>query len=508
MRALAASLLLLSSAEAFQSLPDASARTLLRRRGPTTGRSAVAAPPAPPAQPSGNRAVGPAGRVGKLVKRIAGDGIARANPQLAHWTSSHLLAAPSQRLLAGVSADQRAADRITVAGGLVNVALTIGKLAAGVWGRSAAMVSDAAHSASDLASDVVTLVAMRAARVPADADHPYGHGRFETIGALVVGGMLFTTGVGAALHALDHGLGHAHGLGQAPGVIALAAAAVSIVAKELLYRATARVGRRLRSPVLEANAWHHRSDAFSSVVALLGIALARVGASGPLAAADALAGLGVAAMLGATGAKVAAGALQELSDAVDHQDLSDLETSLVNLEGVERVASLRGRAVAGALRVDVDLVAAAPDLSTTASFQLAERARVALMSNDDDDEDDHSHGHGHSHGHSHGSARVVDANVRVVPAGKTCPVVAALPSPAYLEHLVVSTLSKHNGPAVRSARAHYVDGFTTALDVVLEAPESGTLDDLRAAAADATGAIDDALRPRLASVRNLWWAVE
>lgn len=83
MRALAASLLLLSSAEAFQSLPDASARTLLRRRGPTTGRSAVAAPPAPPAQPSGNRAVGPAGRVGKLVKRIAGDGIARANPQLA-----------------------------------------------------------------------------------------------------------------------------------------------------------------------------------------------------------------------------------------------------------------------------------------------------------------------------------------------------------------------------------------------------------------------------------------
>ena len=121
-----------------------------------------------------------------------------ASPGLADWTSAHLLAAPSQRLLAGVSADRAAADRITVVGGLVNVGLTVAKLAAGVVGHSAALISDAAHSASDLASDVVTFVAMRAARLPADDDHPYGHARFETIGALVVGAMLVAAGAGAA----------------------------------------------------------------------------------------------------------------------------------------------------------------------------------------------------------------------------------------------------------------------------------------------------------------------
>ncbi len=241
--------------------------------------------------------------------KIPGHVAGRLNPALADWTSSHLLASPTQKILAGVSADQKAADRITVVGGLVNVLLTFGKLAAGIYGRSAAMISDAAHSASDLASDVVTLVAMRAARLPADEDHPYGHGRFETVGALVVGGMLVAAGAGAASHALDAGV-HAHGaLGLKPGKIALVAALVSIVAKEGLFRATARVGKRLRSPVLEANAWHHRSDALSSVVALVGIAAARCSLK-IFRHADAAAGLAVAAMLAATGFQITAGALQ------------------------------------------------------------------------------------------------------------------------------------------------------------------------------------------------------
>eukprot|EP00629_Pelagomonadales_sp_RCC1024_P018023 CAMPEP_0119278910 /NCGR_PEP_ID=MMETSP1329-20130426/19910_1 /TAXON_ID=114041 /ORGANISM="Genus nov. species nov., Strain RCC1024" /LENGTH=145 /DNA_ID=CAMNT_0007279439 /DNA_START=131 /DNA_END=565 /DNA_ORIENTATION=- len=98
------------------------------------------------------------------LRRAPGDVAWRLTPGLAHWTSAHLLSSPSQKILAGVSADQKAADRITVVGGLVNVFLTLAKLAAGILGNSAAMISDAAHSASDLASDVVTLVAMRASR--------------------------------------------------------------------------------------------------------------------------------------------------------------------------------------------------------------------------------------------------------------------------------------------------------------------------------------------------------
>ena len=140
-------------------------------------------------------------------------------------------------------------------------------------------------------------------------------------------------------HALHMG-GHAHHH-LAPGKIALAAALLSVVAKELLFRATARVGRRLKSPVLEANAWHHRSDALSSVVALLGVAAARL-PGGAFASADALAGLAVACMLGWTGARISLGALKELSDAVDHGDLDGLRFRALNVPGVASVASMRG----------------------------------------------------------------------------------------------------------------------------------------------------------------------
>ena len=139
---------------------------------------------------------------------------------------------------------------------------------------------------------------------------------------------------------------HAHGaLGLKPGKIALVAALVSIVAKEGLFRATARVGKRLRSPVLEANAWHHRSDALSSVVALVGIAAARCSLK-IFRHADAAAGLAVAAMLAATGFQITAGALQELSDAVDQDALERLRFAVLAVPGVAQVASLRGRSIA------------------------------------------------------------------------------------------------------------------------------------------------------------------
>ena len=435
-----------------------------------------------------------------------------ASPGLADWTSAHLLAAPSQRLLAGVSADRAAADRITVVGGLVNVGLTVAKLAAGVVGHSAALISDAAHSASDLASDVVTFVAMRAARLPADDDHPYGHARFETIGALVVGAMLVAAGAGAAGHALHVG-GHAHHH-LAPGKIALAAALLSVVAKELLFRATARVGRRLKSPVLEANAWHHRSDALSSVVALLGVAAARL-PGGAFASADALAGLAVAFMLGWTGARIALGALKELSDAVDHGDLDGLRFRALNVPGVASVASMRGVAVAGALRVDVDVVSDAEELSSSAANQLAEQTRVALLATDDGDDDDgRAHAHGHSHGHSHahdreGPPRVAEATVRVVPAEKTCPVVASLPTQATLDGAVAAALERRGDVKLKKTQVHYVDGLKTELDVFLAATTASgdRVADLRAAARAVAVDLDAALEPR-ATVQNVYWTLD
>lgn len=161
---------------------------------------------------------------------------------------------------------------VTLAGSAVNAVLTIFKIAAGIAGHSAAMIADGVHSLSDLLSDIVVLVFVRISDKGCDKDHEYGHGKFETFATLiislmllVVGGNLMSSGVGSIRRILG---------GEtmpAPGMIALWAAVLSIVSKEILYRYTALWGRKLDSPMMVANAWHHRSDAFSSIGSLLGI---------------------------------------------------------------------------------------------------------------------------------------------------------------------------------------------------------------------------------------------
>lgn len=161
---------------------------------------------------------------------------------------------------------------ITIWGAVVNIALTVAKIVAGVVGRSAAMIADGIHSLSDLLSDIVVLVFTHISSKGKDRDHSFGHGKFETLATLivsiilvVVGAKLMSGGVKSILSVLN---------GEEipkPGYIALIAAAVSIAAKEILYQSTVKVGKEVNSPVVVANAWHHRSDALSSIGALLGI---------------------------------------------------------------------------------------------------------------------------------------------------------------------------------------------------------------------------------------------
>ena len=157
----------------------------------------------------------------------------------------------------------------------VNVLLFAFKLVAGIVGRSGAMVADAIHSASDFATDIAVLAFVRISAKPRDDDHKWGHGKYETLASLIIGVALF--GVGAEI-LIDSGLKiKAVTSGEVlprPGVIAIVAAAVSIVVKEALYQWTVRVGRKVESPSVVANAWHHRSDALSSVGTLLGIGAA------------------------------------------------------------------------------------------------------------------------------------------------------------------------------------------------------------------------------------------
>ena len=165
--------------------------------------------------------------------------------------------------------------RVTLLGMFVNIVLFAIKLVAGILGRSGAMVADAIHSASDFATDIAVLAFVRISAKPHDDDHKWGHGKYETLASLIIGVALF--GVGAEI-LIDSGLKiKAVTSGEVlprPGVIAIVAAAVSIVVKEALYRWTVRVGRKVESPSVVANAWHHRSDALSSVGTLLGIGAA------------------------------------------------------------------------------------------------------------------------------------------------------------------------------------------------------------------------------------------
>ncbi|MGN1262601.1 MAG: cation diffusion facilitator family transporter [Prevotella sp.] len=162
--------------------------------------------------------------------------------------------------------------RVTLLGGLVNAILIIVKFAAGVIGHSAAMIADAVHSMSDFATDIIVMVFVRLSNKPADEDHAYGHGKYETVATTIIGLALFVVGlmlgwdgmVKIYHFALDRQL-------QSPGTIALVAALVSIVSKEWIFRVTRKVAKDVSSQALEANAWHHRSDALSSVGTALGI---------------------------------------------------------------------------------------------------------------------------------------------------------------------------------------------------------------------------------------------
>ena len=165
--------------------------------------------------------------------------------------------------------------RVTLVGFAVNLVLSLAKLAAGVFGRSGAMVADAVHSFSDLATDVVVIVFARISAKPRDDGHDYGHGKYETLATIlismalgVVGVGILVNSIGAVRSVLDGGVL------PRPGLVALVAAVLSIAAKEILYRSTVREGRAIDSPSVVANAWHHRSDALSSLGTLVGIGCA------------------------------------------------------------------------------------------------------------------------------------------------------------------------------------------------------------------------------------------
>ena len=162
--------------------------------------------------------------------------------------------------------------RITLAGSIVNVVLLVFKFAAGILGHSAAMIADAIHSLSDFLTDIIVIVFVRLSSKPADRDHDYGHGKYETLATSVIGLALVVVAVILGWDGIEKIADALQGNRlESPGIIALWAALLSIVLKEWIFRATRKVANEVKSKALEANAWHHRSDALSSVGTAIGI---------------------------------------------------------------------------------------------------------------------------------------------------------------------------------------------------------------------------------------------
>ena len=172
---------------------------------------------------------------------------------------------------------QTIANRVAVITIIENIILSIAKVIAGIFAHSGAMISDAIHSASDVFSTIVVMIGIKLSSKESDDEHPYGHERMECVAAILLSVVLFITGAGIGVDALKKILaGDYHNL-QVPGVLALVAAIASILVKEAMYWYTRYYAKKIDSSALMADAWHHRSDAFSSVGALIGIGGAMLG---------------------------------------------------------------------------------------------------------------------------------------------------------------------------------------------------------------------------------------
>lgn len=170
------------------------------------------------------------------------------------------------------SSREKSIFRVTWIGSIVNFLLLIFKFIVGILGHSSALVADAVHSLSDFVTDIIVIVFVKISGKPEDEDHKYGHGKYETLGTAIIGLALFAVGITLLVSGATKVISVINGaILPAPGIIALIAAAISIIAKEILYRYTIHIGKNTDSHVVIANAWHHRSDAFSSIGTFVGV---------------------------------------------------------------------------------------------------------------------------------------------------------------------------------------------------------------------------------------------
>lgn len=249
---------------------------------------------------------------------------------------------------------EREIYKVTLVGSAANAALMTFKFIAGVLGHSSAMIADAVHSLSDFATDLIVLVLVHISAKPQDASHDYGHGKYETMASFIVGLALVAAAAGIILTGvikLIDWLGGAHI--EAPGRLALWAALLSILVKELLYRYTARCGKRLDSQAVVTNAWHHRSDALSSIGAAIGIGGAIL-LGDRWTVLDPLASIVVGAMLVKVAVSLLRASMGELTESSLPADVErEIEGIISSFPDVSQPHNLRTRRIGNRIAIEV-----------------------------------------------------------------------------------------------------------------------------------------------------------
>ncbi len=253
----------------------------------------------------------------------------------------------------------------------VNVGLSVVKLLAGVIGRSGAMIADGVHSLSDVLSTMAVMIGLRMAKKPADADHPYGHEKMESVATILLATLLLFTAGGIAYSGFMNII---KGSTSVPGRIAVYAALSSIGVKEWMYHYTIKGAKKINSTALQADAWHHRSDAFSSIGSLVGIIGARLGFS----ILDPLAALVISVLIGKVAVEIYIQAVRQMLDeSADEETLQKLQEHILSIRGVLQIDELKTRIHANKVYVDVE-IAVDQELTICQAHKIAEKVHDTI----------------------------------------------------------------------------------------------------------------------------------
>jgi cation diffusion facilitator family transporter len=265
----------------------------------------------------------------------------------------------------------RKIQSITKVGLVTNLALSVVKLIVGIVGSSMALVADGVHSISDMVTDLTVLVGVHFGSKQADPKHPYGHGRIETFASMGVGLVLVVVGLGMVYQAGKY-ITESHEM--KPGGAVLFVAVISIISKEVLYRATRKVAVATHSTALYANAWHHRSDALSSVAVVIGVVLAML----DFKYGDHMAAIAVGLMIALVGVRIILDCLNELTEsAVDEGTIESIKR-IVNSDGqIRQWHKLRSKTVGREVFLDLHILVD-PDLNVAAAHEIAENLEKAI----------------------------------------------------------------------------------------------------------------------------------